>query len=320
MDKKAKIFVAGHKGMVGSAIVRNLNNRGFANVIVRNRQELDLGNFQQTQIFFQKEKPDYVFLCAAKVGGIYANNTFPADFIYHNLSIQNNIIELCYQNNVQRLLFLGSSCIYPKQCPQPIKEEYLLTGSLEPTNSAYALAKIAGVEMCRSYNVQHGTQYLAAMPTNLYGLNDNYDFNNSHVLPALIRKIHEAKTNQIGEVEIWGTGTPKREFLFSDDLAEACVFLMNLDDDKFQHLLTNQYYPLVNIGSGEDLSIKELAETIAYGLDYRGNFFFNSSKPDGTMKKLLDVSQINQLGWQHSTSLENGIVLTYEDFLKIETR
>jgi GDP-L-fucose synthase len=261
------------------------------------------------------EKPEHVILAAAKVGGIYANNTFPAEFIEDNLLIQNNVIHNAWKNNVKRLLFLGSSCIYPKEAPQPLKEECLLTGLLEPTNRPYALAKIAGIEMCHSYNRQYGTKFMAAMPTNLYGPNDNYDLNNSHVLPALIRKMHEAKQNNAKEVVVWGTGTPKREFLYSDDMADACLFLLEQAEVKLASLFNNEHPPLVNIGCGEDLTIRELAELIAKVVGFQGSLAFDTSKPDGTMRKVMDVSRINKLGWQRRMQLRDGIVLSYQDML-----
>lgn len=301
-----KIYVAGHKGMVGSAIVRALENQGYTNIIKRTSSQLDLREQLSVDAFFTKEKPEYVFLAAAKVGGIHANNTYPADFLFQNMAIQNNIIEASRINGVKKLMFLGSSCIYPKNSPQPIKEEYLLTGSLEKTNDAYAIAKISGLKMCEAYNKQYGCNFISVMPTNLYGLNDNYDLETSHVLPALIHKIHEAKKNDSQEVMIWGSGTPKREFLYADDLALACIYLMkNYNDPQ-----------IINIGSGSDLSIKALAETIAESLNYTGNLVFDDSKPDGTARKLLDVSRINAMGWKSTTTLKEGIGLAYSDFLK----
>jgi GDP-L-fucose synthase len=279
MQKNSKIYIAGHNGLVGSAIKRNLEKQGFENLIYKNREELDLTDEKAVQNFFKKEKPEYVFLAAAKVGGIVANRDYPADFIYQNLEIQNNIIYQAYKNKVRKLLFLGSSCIYPRECPQPIKEEYLLTGELEKTNEAYAIAKIAGIKMCQSFNKQHGTKFISVMPTNLYGPNDNFDLKTSHVLPALIRKFHEAKIENESQVEMWGTGKAKREFLHVDDLAEACVFLMdNYEDDE-----------IINIGTGEDLSIADLADTIKRVVGYQGEIVYDISKPDGTPRKLLDV-------------------------------
>ncbi len=297
MEKTSKIFVAGHRGMVGSAIVRNLRQKGFDNLLVKNSGELDLRNQAMVDAFFAEEKPDYVFLAAAKVGGIVANNLYRGEFIYENLMIQSNVVHAAWKQRVKKLLFLGSSCIYPKMCPQPIKEEYLLSGYLEPTNEPYAIAKIAGLKLCESYRRQYGADMISAMPTNLYGPNDNYDLNNSHVLPALIRKFYEAKANHAAEVEIWGTGTPRREFLHVDDLADACVFLMN-------HYSGEQH---VNIGCGEDISIRELAETVKALIGFPGKLTFNTEKPDGTPRKLLDVSTLHGLGWKHKIGLEQGI-------------
>ena len=319
MNKNAKIFIAGHRGLVGSALWRNLEAQGYTNLVGRSRQELDLTDRGQVEAFFANEKPEYVFLAAAKVGGIHANNNYPADFIWDNLIIQNNVIHAAYQNGVKRLLFLGSSCIYPKLCPQPMKEEYLLTGPLEPTNRPYAVAKIAGIEMCWSYNRQYGTQYLAVMPTNLYGPGDNYHPENSHVLPALIRRFHEAKEEGRPSVTVWGTGTPRREFLYSDDMAEASVFLMNLPDDVFVPMLgqnrNDGLPPLVNIGAGEDMTISELAHAVKEAVGYEGDIVFDSTKPDGTPRKLLDVSRLHALGWQMRTDFKTGLVKTYADFI-----
>ena len=300
MLKSAKIYVAGSNGMVGSAIVRTLEANGYSNIVVKSSKELDLKNQQAVHDFFNQEQPEYVFLAAAKVGGIHANNSYPATFIYDNLMIQSNVIQAAYDFNVKKLLFLGSSCIYPKFAPQPIKEEYLLTGSLEPTNEAYAIAKIAGLKMCQFYKQQYGCNFISAMPTNLFGVNDNFNLENSHVLPALLRKFIEAKQNNKQEVTIWGSGTPMREFLFVDDLAEACLFLMENYND----------VETVNIGTGEDVSIKELAETIMKIVGFEGHLIFDASKPDGAPRKLLDVSKINNLGWKHQTSLEKGIQKT----------
>ncbi len=316
MNKDSKIYIAGHRGLVGSALVRRLNAKGYTNLILRTHAELDLRNQAAVQTFFAQAKPEYVILAAAKVGGIYANNTYPAEFIEDNLLIQNNVIHNAWKNNATRLLFLGSSCIYPKNCPQPIKEEYLLTGPLEPTNRSYALAKIAGIEMCHAYNRQYGTKYMAAMPTNLYGPNDSYDLNNSHVLPALIRKMHEAKQSNAKEVVVWGTGTPKREFLYSEDMADACIYLLEQADEKLGSLFNEEHPPLVNIGCGEDLTIRELAELVAEVVGFKGNLVFDTSKPDGTMRKVMDVSRINTLGWQRKMLLEDGITLSYQDMLR----
>ncbi len=315
MHSDSKIYVAGHRGLVGSALMRQLQARGYSKFITRTHAELDLTDQAAVREFFEQEKPEYVFLAAAKVGGVVANNTYPAEFIYSNLTIQTNVIHAAWENGVKRLLFLGSSCIYPRECPQPIKEEYLLTGPLEPTNRPYAIAKIAGVEMCHAYNRQYGTKYLAAMPTNLYGPNDSYDLQNSHVLPALIRKMHEAKLRGDREVVVWGTGSPRREFLYSEDAAGACVFLINLPEDKFASLLTQGSFPLVNIGCGEDLTIRELAETVKNVVGFDGYLTFDTSKPDGTPRKLLDVGRLTSLGWTYNTTLEDGISLAYRDFL-----
>jgi GDP-L-fucose synthase len=313
MNKDAKIYVAGHRGLVGSALVRRLNDQGYHNLILRTHAELELHDQAAVQDFFAAEKPECVILAAAKVGGIYANNTYPAEFIYDNLIIQANVIHSAWQNNVARLLFLGSSCIYPKDCPQPMKEEYLLTGMLEPTNRPYAVAKIAGIEMCHAYNRQYGTKFLAVMPTNLYGLNDNYDLNNSHVLPALIRKMHEAKRDNVNEMVVWGSGTPRREFLYSDDMADACVFLLEQPESRLSDLFNDERPPLVNIGCGEDLTIRELVELVASVVGFKGGFIFDAGKPDGTMRKMMDVSRINALGWQRKTALKEGIALAYQD-------
>ena len=319
MDKNAKIYVAGHRGLVGSALMRKLQAAGYSNIVTRTHAQLDLANQQTVTDFFASEKPEYVILAAAKVGGIYANNTYPAAFIHENLAIQNNVIHQSYLAKVKRLLFLGSSCIYPKNCPQPIKEKYLLTGELEPTNRPYALAKIAGIEMCWSYNRQYGTQYLAVMPTNLYGQDDNYHPENSHVIPALIHKFHQAKINHEPSVTIWGTGTPMREFLFSDDMADACLHLMSLPHDLFKVLLASDRNdglpPLVNIGVGEDLTIKALAELISKVVDYKGGLEFDRTKPDGTMRKLLDVNLINALGWRAKTGLIDGLCYVYKNYI-----
>jgi GDP-L-fucose synthase len=321
MDKHAKIYIAGHRGLVGSALVRNLQAKGYSNLLLRTHAELDLTDAEATGAFLRSEKPDYVFLAAAKVGGILANNNYPADFIRDNLAIQNNVIEQSYAAGVKRLLFLGSSCIYPRDCPQPIKEEYLLTGPLEPTNRPYALAKIAGIEMCWSYNRQYGTHYLAVMPTNLYGPGDNYHPENSHVIPGLIRKFHEAKINSAETVNVWGTGKPRREFLYSDDMADACVFVMNLPDAEFAQLLgadrNDGLAPLINIGTGQDLTIQELAEEVRRTTGFEGKIAFDTTKPDGTMRKLTDVGRLNKMGWKATTSLQAGLQKAYEDFLGV---
>ena len=317
MDRQEKVYVAGHRGLVGSAIMRKLQAQGYINIVTRTHAELDLANQVAVQQFFEIEKPEYVFLAAAKVGGIHANNTYPAEFIHENLVIQTNVIHQSYVVGVKRLLFLGSSCIYPRDCPQPIKEEYLLTGPLESTNRPYALAKIAGIEMCWSYNRQYGTQYLAAMPTNLYGPGDNYHLENSHVIPALIRKFHQAKVNNSPTVTIWGTGAARREFLYSDDMADASLYLMNLPTQQFKALLANDRNdglpPLVNIGIGEDIAIKELAELIGSVVGYRGELQFDLTKPDGTMRKLMDVTMLVELGWQAKTALRDGLVIVCKE-------
>jgi len=310
MRPSSRVYIAGHRGLVGSAILRNLQSKGYTSCITRTHAQLDLTDPRAVQGFFEAEKPEYVVLAAAKVGGIAANNAYPADFILENLKIETAVIENCFRYGVKRLLFLGSSCIYPKDCPQPIKENYLLTGPLEPTNRPYALAKISGVEICWSYNRQHGTKYLAAMPTNLYGPGDNFDLNTSHVLPALIRKAVAAKLD--GNFLVWGSGAPLREFLHSDDLAEACVFLLQSEDSIYESLLGETDPPLINIGSGEELTIKSLAEMVARVVGYRGDIVFDSSKPDGTLRKLMDVSRIHHLGWHHKIELEDGIRSVYE--------
>jgi GDP-L-fucose synthase len=321
MDKHAKIYVAGHRGLVGSALVRKLQAEGYDNLLLRTHAELDLTNQAAVDAFFRQEKPDYVFLAAAKVGGIVANNTYPAEFIRDNLAIQSNVIHAAWQNQVTRLLFLGSSCIYPKLAPQPMQEADLLTGPLEPTNRPYALAKIAGIEMCWSYNRQYGTKYLAAMPTNLYGPGDNYHPENSHVIPALIRKFHEAKVRGDKEVVVWGTGTPRREFLHSDDMADACVFLMNLSDDKFDRLLGSDETksgkfepPVVNVGVGEDVTIAELAGMVKAAIGFNGGINFDCSKPDGTPRKLMNVDRLRSIGWRSKTDLVSGLATAYADF------
>ena len=305
LSKHAKIYVAGHNGMVGSAIVRDLQAKGYTNIVTRSRSELNLLDQAAVHQFLKTEQPDYIFMAAAKVGGIHANNSYRADFIYENLTIQTNVIHGAFLAGVQRLCFLGSSCIYPRDCPQPIKEEYLLTGTLEPTNEPYAIAKIAGIKLCESYNQQYGTQYVSVMPTNLYGPNDNYDLNNSHVLPAMIRKVHEAKCRGDNELAVWGTGKPMREFLYVDDMAEACVFLME----------NNIQAGIFNVGTGTDVTIKELAETVMSVVGFAGNIVFDASKPDGTPRKLLNVDKLKELGWQAHTSLKDGIAKAYSDYL-----
>jgi GDP-L-fucose synthase len=311
MNRDSRIFVAGHRGLVGSAITAYLKQKGFARLLLRTRAGLDLLDVRAVNAFFATERPEYVFLAAAKVGGILANDTYPADFIRDNLILQTNVIEASRQAGVRRLLFLGSSCIYPRLAPQPLREEYLLTGPLEPTNRPYALAKIAGVEMCWAYNRQYGTQYLAAMPTNLYGPHDNFDLKTSHVLPALMRKVVEAKAAGRTFIEVWGTGTPRRELLYSEDLAEACVFLMQLPDNEFQKPIDTEHAPLINIGTGEDVTIRELAELVAGELGFAGELRFDTTKPDGTPRKLLDVSRMHALGWRAKTGLAEGIRKTY---------
>jgi GDP-L-fucose synthase len=347
MKSDTKIYIAGHRGLAGSAIVRELKRQGFNNLLMRTHAELDLEDALATLHFFQQERPEIVFLAAAKVGGIHANNSYPVDFLMRNLLIEANICRAAYACNTNRLIFLGSSCIYPRDCPQPIKEEYLLTGPLEATNRAYALAKIAGIEMCWSYNRQYGTKWLAAMPTNLYGPGDSYDLNNSHVLPALLRKLHLAKLSQAGdiaginqdeaqsglipadlksklldtaasksspEVVLWGSGTPKREFLYVDDLANALVFLASLDDTRYDILTNPSNCPLINVGSGVDLTIRELAEMVAKVVDFHGKFVQDTSKPDGTMRKIMDVSKILSLGWSPKVDLRTGLALAYKDY------
>lgn len=310
MEKNAKIYVAGHRGMVGSAIVRALKNQGYTNIITRTSKELDLRRQIDVEEFFVKEKPDYVFLAAAKVGGILANNEAPADFMYDNMILEMNVIHEAYKNNVKKLMFLGSSCIYPRMAPQPMKEDCLLTSELEKTNEAYALAKISGLKYCEYLNRQYNTDFISVMPTNLYGPNDNYHPEHSHVLPALIRRFHEAKENNLNEVIIWGTGTPLREFLYVDDLADACVYLMN----------TYSGNETVNLGTGKELSIRELAELVKKVVGFKGNITFDTTKPDGTPRKLLNVSKLEKLGWKYKTELEDGIKLAYEDFLNNDMR
>ncbi len=313
MDKNSKIYVAGHRGLAGSALVRKLQEQGYDNLVLRAHAELDLTDQLATHAFFEQERPEYVFLAAAKVGGILANDTYPAEFIHLNSAIQTNVIHESWRVGVKRLLFLGSSCIYPRDCPQPINEDYLLTGPLEPTNRPYALAKIAGIEMCWSYNRQYGTRFIAAMPNNLYGQGDNYDLQNSHVLPALIRKMHDAKLRGDKQVSVWGTGKPRREFLYSDDMADACVFVMDLPDEKFASLLTPHSPPLINIGSGQDQSILELAQLVKDIVGFEGKLVLDTNKPDGTPRKLLDSSRLHALGWRAQTKLEDGIRNTYRD-------
>jgi GDP-L-fucose synthase len=303
MNKSSKIFVAGHRGMVGSALVRKLQKEGYTNIVTRTSKELDLRNQVAVKEFFETEKPEFVFLAAAKVGGIHANNTYRAEFLYDNLIMEANVIHEAYQNKVEKLLFLGSSCIYPKMAPQPLKESYLLTGTLEYTNEPYAIAKIAGIKLCESYRDQYGANFISAMPTNLYGPNDNYDLNNSHVLPALLRKFHEAKVNNAPNVVVWGTGAPLREFLHVDDLADACFYLMQNYNEK----------ELVNVGSGTDVSIKDLALLVKKTVGYEGELVFDTSKPDGTPRKLMDVSKLEGLGWKYSISLEDGVRKVYQD-------
>ncbi len=322
MEKSTKIYIAGHRGLVGSALVRNLRARGYSNILTRSHAELDLIDKVATEGLFVREKPDYVFLAAARVGGIHANNTYPAEFILSNLAIQTNIVNAAYENKTSRLIFLGSSCIYPKLAPQPLKEESLLTGPLEATNRAYALAKIAGIEMCWSYNRQYGTKFLAVMPTNLYGPGDHYSLMDSHVIPALIRKFHEAKQGKASSVVVWGTGTPRREFMYNEDMADACIYLMNLPDETFNTLLGSDEArtgifmpPVVNIGVGEDLTIRELAETVKDIVGYQGSIEFDTTKPDGTPRKLMDVSRLHSLGWKAKTGFRDGLALAYRDFV-----
>lgn len=322
MHRDSRIYVAGHRGLVGSAIMRRLVAGEYSNLVTRTHSELDLTQAEAVHTFFEHERPEIVILAAAKVGGINANEIYPADFIYQNLAIQTNVIHAAYHSGVKRLLFLGSSCIYPRDCPQPIKEEYLLTGPLEPTNRPYAIAKIAGIEQCWSYNRQYGTEFLAVMPTNLYGPGDNYDLSNSHVIPALIRKFHEARLRGDREVVVWGTGTPQREFLFSEDMADACVYLLGMQDPEFAQLLGHRkdkagarQPPLINVGTGEDLSIRELAELVRAVIGFQGEITFDNEKPDGTPRKLLDVTRLRNLGWQARTSIQAGLAATYRDYV-----
>ena len=316
IKKNTKIYIAGHSGLVGSAILRKLEELGYTNIILKTHQELDLTEKKETRAFFEEYRPEFVFLAAAKVGGILANDTYRAEFIHDNLAIQTNVIHESYRVDVKRLMFLGSSCIYPRDCPQPIKEEYLLTGELELTNRPYAVAKIAGIEMCWSYNRQYGTRSIAVMPTNMYGLGDNYHPQNSHVLPALLRRTHEAKLENSPQIVVWGSGKPLREFLYADDMAEACVYMMNLSDEKYSKLIGDEEHepPLINIGSGQEYTIKELAQTICKVIGYEGELIFDSSKPDGTPRKLLDSSRLNSIGWRATTKLEEGLSKVYDDF------
>jgi GDP-L-fucose synthase len=317
VEQTSKIYVAGHSGLVGSAMVRRLKALGYSNLLLRSHQQLDLTDQREVQQFFSEERPEYVFLAAAKVGGILANDTYPADFFGQNIRIQTNVIHEAYRAQVNRLLFLGSSCIYPKVAPQPLKEEYLLTGPLEETNRAYAVAKIAGIEMCWSYNQQYGTRFIAAMPTNLYGEGDRYDLQSSHVIPAMIRKFHEAKVTGAGKVVLWGTGTPRREFLYSDDAADACIFLMNLKDNEADAILADKLtHAVINVGRGEDLTIRELSELITSVVGFRGEIIFDPSKPDGTPRKLMDISRLSALGWKPGIFLREGLAITYRHFLK----
>lgn len=316
MRRDARVYIAGHRGLVGSGLMRQLKLQGYEDLITRTHAELDLTDQFAVRSFFEQERPEFVLLAAAKVGGIVANNTYPAEFIFTNLAIQTNIIHESWRLGVKRLLFLGSSCIYPRDCPQPIKEEFLLTGPLESTNRPYAVAKIAGIEMCWSYNRQYGTRFLSVMPTNLYGPGDNYDLQKSHVVPALIRKMHEAELRNERHVLAWGTGNPRREFLYSDDMAQACVYLLNLDDEMFSKLFAVDAPPLINIGVGEDLTIRELAHQIKDVVGFKGDILWDDSKPDGTPRKLLDVSRLNGMGWRAKTSLAEGIRKAYECFLQ----
>lgn len=314
MKLGSRIYIAGHRGLVGSALMRRLEAGGYTKLITRSHSELDLTNQGDVRRFFTDESPEYVFLAAAKVGGILANDMYPAEFVYENLAIQTNVIHEAWRAGVERLLFLGSSCIYPRDCPQPIREEYLLTGRLEPTNRAYAVAKIAGIEMCAAFNKQHGTKYLSVMPSNLYGPNDNYDLQNSHVLPALIRKFHEAKKNGEKTATAWGTGRPRREFMFSEDMADACIFLISLSEENF-YPLCSQATPIINVGSGKDITIGELVELVKQVVGYKGAVVWDVNQPDGTPRKLLDVHKIAELGWRPKTELAQGVARIYENFL-----
>jgi len=315
MNLKDKIYIAGHRGLVGSAIVRQLKNRGFTNLLMRTHKELDLTNQAQVQTFFKQEKPDYVILAAGKVGGIHANNTYPADFIYKNIMIEANVVNSAYENKVKRLLFLGSTCIYPKAVEQPMREDALLTGVLEPTNEPYALAKIAGIKLCESYNRQHGTDFRSVMPTNLYGINDNFHPENSHVIPALMRRFHEAKVNNDAEVVIWGTGNAMREFLYVDDMAEASLFVLELDEKTYQ-ANTKPMLSHINVGTGKDVTIREMAETMKEVVGFKGGLSFDTTKPDGTPRKLIDVSRLSNMGWEYSVDLKDGLSKTYKWYLK----
>jgi len=315
MNLKDKIYIAGHRGLVGSAIVRQLKNRGFTNFLMRTHKELDLTNQAQVQTFFKQEKPDYVILAAGKVGGIHANNTYPADFIYKNIMIEANVVNSAYENKVKRLLFLGSTCIYPKAVEQPMREDALLTGVLEPTNEPYALAKIAGIKLCESYNRQHGTDFRSVMPTNLYGINDNFHPENSHVIPALMRRFHEAKVNNDAEVVIWGTGKAMREFLYVDDMAEASLFVLELDEKTYQ-ANTKPMLSHINVGTGKDVTIREMAETMKEVVGFKGGLSFDTTKPDGTPRKLIDVSRLSNMGWEYSVDLKDGLSKTYKWYLK----
>jgi GDP-L-fucose synthase len=314
MDLKDKIYIAGHRGLVGSAIVRQLEFRGFTNLLMRTHKELDLTNQVQVQTFFEQEKPDYVILAAAKVGGIYANNTYPADFIYQNMMIEANVINSAYENKVERLLFLGSTCIYPKAAEQPMREDALLTDVLEPTNEPYALAKIAGIKLCESYNRQHGTDFRSVMPTNLYGINDNFHPENSHVIPALMQRFHQAKINNDAEVAVWGTGNAMREFLYVDDMAEASLFVLELDEKAYQ-ANTKPMLSHINVGTGKDVTIREMAETMKRVVGYEGSLTFDTTKPDGSPRKLIDVSRLSNMGWNYSIDLEGGLKKTYKWYL-----
>ena len=314
IERTARIYVAGHTGLAGSALVRSLRGKGFTNLLLRTHAELELTDAAAVRRFFEAERPEHVIVAAAKVGGILANNTYPADFIHQNLAIGNNVIHEAWRSGARRLLYLGSSCIYPRDCPQPMKEEHLLTGPLEPTNRPYALAKIAGIETCWSYNRQHGTKFLSVMPTNLFGPQDHYDLQNSHALPALIRKAHEAKMRGERELVIWGTGKPKREFMYSDDMADACVFLLTLDESRYAALTAPAVAPLINVGTGQDLTIAELAALVCEVVGFRGGIAHDNTKPDGTPRKLLDVSKLQALGWRSRVGLREGIALAYEDF------